>query len=501
MKISNLYKKRSKDISTVKNILILGNAEYGVTNEVLEIENEKDIIRTYGRNSSIYQSYKEIKNEVGNYEISVFALKYNGEHATASFKVNSKEEVIEEALIFKSIYSNEIYNNVSINVTLTGIEMIFPFFLNLDKKIYHYTDFPNLYMLMKKINEDTVNGDNIVFVYSTIDEYTEFDESFYYINESKKLSCGNSGLNDTNNDKFKALELSYELIQGLEIDYIVLSDIYYNDTVTYRYLDGRTCSFYEQLLSFCVSQLRFSIISLGIMQVDTEGVENSKVSIDKSINEVISLMDITHSNYTLSQFRFLIAIMYDFLIKKQDFSKFNSSLVIAFELSKIQTSGNITGKPLNEDYYLNLFLDEEQIRLLNEKGIMTFRLSPYYNRVVATNGLTNYTSQDSSLNDYNNEYKYLTSIVLLQNTIPKLKSIFNDRIGESIYELEREKALEDDLTVVLNELVKKGVLEKYSTSIDYSVENCSINFEVILQNMFVTEGIKYIGKLSYNDLE
>ena len=237
------------------------------------------------------------------------------------------------------------------------------------------------------------------------------------------------------------------------------------------------------------------------MQVNTAGVENSKVSINESINDVISLIDITHSNYTLSQFRFLIAIMYDFLIKKQDFSKFNSSLVIAFELSKIQTSGNITGKPLNEDYYLNLFLDEEQIRLLNEKGIMTFRLSPYYNRVVATNGLTNYTSQDSSLNDYNNEYKYLTSVVLLQNTIPKLKSIFNDRIGESIYELEREKALEDDLTVVLNELVKKGVLEKYSTSIDYSVENCSINFEVILQNMFVTEGIKYIGKLSYNDLE
>lgn len=501
MKVSNLYKKQSKDISTIKNILILGNAEYGVTNEVLEIDNEKDIIRVYGRNSSIYNSYKEIKDDVNNYNISVFSMKYNGEHATASFKINTKDEIIEEALIFKSIYSNDVYNNVSINITLTGIEMIFPLFLNLDKKIYHYTDFPNLYMLMKKINEDTINGENIVFVYSTIDEYTEFDESFYYINESKKLSGGNSGLDDSNNDKFKALEVSYDLIQGLEIDYIVLSDINYNDTVTHRYLDGRTCSFYEQLLSFCISQLRFSIISLGIMQVNTNGIKNDKTSISKHIDEVVAFMDVTHSNKTLSEYRFLMAIIYDSLIKRRDFNKFNSSLVIAFELAKIQTSGNITGKPLNEDYFLNLYLDEDQINTLNKKGIMTFRLSPYYDRVVATNGLTNYIASDSSLSNYNNEYKYLTSLILLQNTIPKLKNIFNDRIGESIYQLEREKTLEDDIIIVLNELVKKGVLEKYDTSISYNVSNCSIDFEILLQNMFVTEGIKYIGKLSYDDLE
>lgn len=499
MRIKSLYKKPIKDLYTLKNILIIGSSEFGFTNEIIEVTNEKDVVMTYGRNGSIYEAYKSIKDEVSKHNIGVFVIKYGGEHSTASFNVNSKESIIYDALTFKSVYSNELYNDVRINVTSIGIEIIFPLFFNLNPKIYHYKDFSNLYMLIKKINEDTINGENVIIAQANVDEFTEFDESFALINESKNLSNGSSGLNMTNNEKFRALELTYELIQGLELDYIVLPDIFYNDEVTLRYSDGRVCSFYEQLLSFSISQLNYSIITLGILQVDTNSFNSNDPNIH--IEQIKRLMNITHSNSSLSDYRFLISLVYDYLIIGHTLNKVNSSMLIALELAKIESTSNITNSPINDIYYLNIFLNSEQIKELSELGIITFRLSPYYDRVVPVNGITNYTYYDSNIKKYDNEYKYLTSIVLLQNTIPKLKLIFESHIGESIYSLEKEKKIEDDLIAELSNLVKKEVLTKYSISITYNIESGSIDFELILQNIFVTEGIKYIGKLSYFDLE
>lgn len=499
MRIKSLYKKPIKDSYTLKNILIIGSSEFGITNEVIEVTNEKDVIMTYGRNGSIYESYKSIKDEVSKYNIGVFVIKYGGEHATASFNINTKESIINDALIFKSIYSNELYNDIRINITSVGIEMIFPLFFNLNPKIYHYKDFPNLYMLIKQINEDTINGENVIFAQANVDDFTEFDESFALINESKNLSNGDSGLNLSNNEKFMALELTYELIQGLELDYIVLPDVFYNDEVTTLYVNGRRCSFYEQLLSFSISQLNYSIITLGILQINTDSFNNDNPDIH--IEKLKELMITTHSNSSLADYRFLITLVYDYLIIGHNLNKISSSILIALELAKLETTRNITNSPINENYYLNILLNSEQIKELSDLGIISFRLSPYHNRVVPVNGITNYTYLDSDIKQYNNEYKYLTSVVLLQNTIPKLKSILEANIGKSIYSLEKDKKMEDELLVVLSNLVKKEILTKYSISITYDVESGTINLELILQNIFVTEGIKYIGKLSYFDLE
>lgn len=488
MRISSLYYKPQKDMETLKTLLIMGTSNFGATDEIIEVNEEADVVKLYGKEGTIYNTYKTISEEVVSQNVSVLIVKPYGSHSTATFNINTEHGIKEDALIFKSIYSNEIYNNINISINENSITFTFPINLNLEPKIYHYLDFPTLYLLMKRINEDTLNGKNIVFATSAIDEFTEFDESFFVINDSKKLQGGSSGLNLTNDEKFKELENTYQLLEGIPIDYICLTDVFYNSDVSLYYDNDRRCTFYEQALAFNINQLQFGIVTETFLAYNTENE-----TYEESLKNIIDINYNICKNESLYKFRFLISIVYDFLYFNYKESLINPVVLIAFEMSKILTSGNITNKPLNKGISLNSNLTVNQIKEISNLSIMTFRHSPLYDSVVITNGMTNYRVDD--------DYKYLTTIVLLQNILPQIKEIISEQLGESIYQLDKNRVIDDAIVKFLNNKIKNGTLENYNFNIFYDTDKGHIQYELYIKNKYMIEGINYIGDITYEDLE
>lgn len=489
--ISKFYNKSEKDLSTLKTMLIIGNSEYGITNEVIEVSSIEEVVKLYGKKGSIYDSYMTIKDDINDYNISVFILKPYGNHATASFSLNTRDGIVENALSFKSIYSNEMYNDVSFEITENYLKINFPSILELSPKIYHYLEYPNLYLLLKQVNEDTINGESVVLAHANVDEFSEFDESFFVVNKNKNLVGGSSGLNITNEEKYRSLETSYDLIAGVEIDYIIATDTFYNDNVNLYYEDGRQCSFYEQLLSFNINQLQYGIVTVGFFNIDTTNVTLDNVG--NYIDKLKEIKYITHSNESLYKYRFLTVVVFDSLYDNYKTKKINPITLISFYLARLNTTENITNKPFRQEISLNLYLEKDDMKRINDLGFLTLRHSPFYNRVVVANGITTY--------QFDETYKYLTSIFILQNITPGIKSIFEEQLGENIYELNKKRTIDDNITKLLDKKVREGIIEKHDFSIEYDTNNGSISYEISIQNVFMIENFKYIGKLSYFELE
>ena len=487
MIVSEIYQRREKDLNTLKTILVIGTSEYGFTNEIIEINSEEELIKTYGKKGSIYDSYTTIIDELDDSNVSILILKPYGSHATAYFDVNTRNEIVKDAICFKSIYSNEIYNQIGVNITPYGLHFIFPDNLNLENKVYQYKDYSTISKLIYAINEDTLNGLNVVIASSSTDDSIEYDETFMIVNDNKTLVGGRSDIDISDNMlKYKCLDVSYDLIYGLDIDYIVHTEIHSNDILYEPSGLESENSFYKQLLELCIDQLQFGIITIGVLTFDRVRYSNDVLAMDELYR--LSIKYTTSVEY--EKLKFLMVTIYDYLKFNYSSELVNPALYVALKIAKCRQISNVIDKPFDKSISINNYLENDDYAKLNNYGVMAFRHSPYYDCVVVANGVTNYVYNKST------QYKYLTTVNMLQNILPKIKTIFEKYLGESIYELEHKRILDDEILNMLNRQSKIGNIDKHEFIINYDIENGNILYELYVKNIYMTESIKYIGNLS-----
>lgn len=472
MNITNFMSKPERNNNLAKTILLIGNGEFGITNEVIEVSSEEEVFNIYG-NGSIYESYKTINNMINNTDkISICVLKPYGNHANATFHINSNGVLYDNALIFKSIFSNQIYNNIQIKISKLCITFVFPIQLNLKPISYYYSDFNTVYSLVNKINNDTLNGLNVIVAsVNLINSHIEFDESFYYINNNKYLSNGHSGSNLSDTEKYNNLQTAYELISGLEIDYICLTDVYINDGENY----------YTQLLRLCIEQLNKGIITLGLISFNNF---NNNIT-SEYIKDFISRLNIENEYIP---FKFLIIIISDLLKYGINKNLVNPTAIIALNISIIDGIGNITNKPLGSEFEINNVFNEIDFKLISDSGVICFRNSVFHKSVVVLKGITSCTD--------NKQFKYITSINMLQNVLPGIKSIAERHLGEDINNLENKRFIDNEIVELLNNNIKINIITSYDFDIKYNLEDAVINYTLILKNAYMTEGIEYVGNFN-----
>lgn len=482
---SKLY-KRVKD-HNIKECLIIGDSNYGPTNAIVKINNINDVINIFGDEGSLYHSYEQIKDVIPE-NVGINMIKPTGTHSFANFNVNVLNDTISiNALTLSSIYSNEIYNETLIKVLEDKIEFVFPEFFNIPNANYYYKDYEVLGQLLDAINTDTYNSKNIVIATTTINEYTPFDESFYAINESKNLEGGKSGLYETPDNLYKALEKTYDIILGEEIYTLILTNAYMDDEVTYKYSDNRLCTFYEQLLRFNIKQLNFGYVTEGFITFSNR-IKND----EDLVRQVKYYIDIT-KNELLDNHRFLVSITYGELFYDYKTKFSNALMFYAMLYMRLEFGKTTTNKFIDNSYSIKDYLTYLDIKSLTDLGVVTFRHSPLYDKVVACNGVTSVTT--------NNELKYIVNVSMIQNIMPSIKQQLEKYLGENIKTVIESSLIKEDIKKHLIQFQNKGIIQNFNFVLTPNYELGELICNLSIKSAYMVEQIKIIGKIKFEQLE
>ena len=113
-----------------KKLYLIGSAEYGPTNEPIRIKSTVGLYNKFGKTGTLIDAFHAVKYTAQNNE--VYLVKTTGEHAIAYLNVNIiDEEIISNAFILMASESNELYNDVKIEIDIDSMTIVFPDDLNI----------------------------------------------------------------------------------------------------------------------------------------------------------------------------------------------------------------------------------------------------------------------------------------------------------------------------------------------------------------------------------
>ena len=487
-----------------KRIYLLGSAEFGPTNEPILVKSTVGLHNKFGKRGTLIDAFHALKYT--NKNNKVYLVKTTGDHATAYLNVNIYGgEIIQDGFTVTACESNEIYNDVEIMVDSKGITFIFPDKMKLGSITYLYKDYVNIGKLADAINKDTNNKKNKLYVYYSVDPSVPTKHAFSVCNPTMVyLYGGQSGLDYTKNMLYNRLGRTYEMLESEDIDIIVpvdafLDDVYPSDDESDRYgmkyyrhtrdyltpnTSGKALSYMNQLINFCARQIRFGVVTLGIMGFN---------SIHKISSEYLYESDRFYEmykacfEYNLSKcdnpfYAFMISCVAGDI-------KYNNGTIIdngylaytALCAKTIITSGT-TNIPISDSIKLYEEFSEEVLNDLAETGIVTFRQSPLYNTPVVYNGVTAASSDNKSM-------KLFVNVRMIQMCASYINKLLQFYIGHNIDDIIRQDVMVQDLKSILQVLHSRGVITKYEFKILPNYPNGEIKLYLTLMTCYMVKAV------------
>lgn len=491
-------------------VYLLGTSSFGATNEPVMITSLAHLYSVFGLKGSLIDAYKTITKVSNN--IKIYCCKVTGTHAGASFNVNVSGDSIEEnALIFKSKCSNEVYNDILINVYPDMITFEFPGELGNELISYKYEDYLTIGNLIRKINSDTDNGLNHVYVRTTVEESTELLGALDSVNASSTYMYGaTSGLTVSKNSMYQALKDTYELLDGKLVDIIIPLEAYIDDIEvdgsSYGVSEYGGCSyangvdklsgsdngciksFYNILLKFCARQLASGIATLGVIGYNKTNDKYIDENIDKYVDNIyIQMLKLNQFDESLEIYRPLVSVVAGDLLSSTTGEHFNGYAVYGAALGGIDLVSTPTNKPISNSLFLYNEFNEEQLLRLGDNGIVAFRHSAVKDRVVVSSSVT---SCDSS-----SEMYYVQNVRMIQFSVSCIYDIFEKYIGEDLNDLMKNNKLKDAIVSGLSVLRDSGMLSSYNVSVS-RVNDHDVKLILELKTEYMVDFIKSICTVS-----
>jgi hypothetical protein len=496
-----------------KRIYLLGTAEFGPTNKPMLINNEGHLNSIFGFGGSIIEAYSQIKEGSSNSE--VYVCKVTGTHSIAHLNVNIVgSDIVEDGFIIKSKESNEIYNNIKINLYPGSIEFVFPEELGGGTKEYLFENYNIFGLLVKAINEDTDNELNFVYAQCIVDPATPLAGSLACCNPSEMyMYGGDSGIYYCKNQYYYALQETYDLLESEEIDIIVPAEafmddvhpeyvyygqdgynqLYYQEDRDYLTIkiDNKPVSFYTQLLEFCVRQLRFGMVTNGVIGFNkTYNKHLYSDEQDYVVNIVKASLEYNLKITDYKNMAFLVSVVAGDLSYNYGDTVNNGYSVYAGLISSLSVKSNTTNIPLPESISVFNEFSEDAMKILSDLGVVTFRISPFYDRPVVYSGVTPVDKDKTDLHLYCN-------VRMIQLTISYVRKLLESYIGENIDDLVSSGIMRKELEYVLDTIRDRGVIDSYEAEIVIDNTAGELSFYLILQTIYMLEGIEVSGGFSF----
>ena len=502
-----------------KKIYLLGSAEFGPTNEPVLIKTSIGLKHRFGTKGSLIDAFHAIKYTSKDNE--VYLVKVTGNHSSTYLNVNIENgDIIQDGFIIAASESNEIFDDIRVNIDIDCISFDFPKELKLQSLTYYYDDYPTIDKLSNAINLDTKLKRSCLQAYYSTDPWISTKTAFFTCNlDTIYLKGGLCGLDYTKDLLYNNLNKTYEILESHDIDIIVpldafMDDIYPNDSenletqygrkyyqATKDYLhkdtNGKQLSFMNQLINFCLIQLNFGIVTTGILGYNSYHKYSSYY-----LSEADELLEMYKAcfNYNISvcdnqYYSFLVSVVAGDIMYNHGTIIDNGYLAYAALCADTIYTTGTTNIPLSDNIELYQEFSEEVLSELADNGIVTFRHSPLYNKVVVYDGIT------ASLATEN--MKLYCNVKMVQMCISYINKLFQYYIGKNMYTLIEQKIIDSDLDKILNILSSKSIITKYSFKIEPNYLQNEIKVYLNLQTCYMIKSIKIcsIIKLSYTEPE
>lgn len=480
-----------------KKIYLLGTAELGPVNTPIRALSTSHVHSVFGTQGSLVDAYKVIRETKNNCE--VYLVKVTGTHSELYLNINqSHGEIIKDGFYIKSKHANEKYNNIKIMIDSEALYIIYDNYEVGNYTLeYKYSDYITLQELAEAINEDSRRLRSEVYCYANCEPHTLSAGALEGVNPSfLKLTGGNSGLFYNKNMLYNCLSETYSILEGVDIDLILPLTANYDDTFTSKqddidmYYDlsreyltlkdnKKYLSFYNQLLQFCINQMRFSYLTHGVMGFSSTN--------DPFINEEDYLDTIRHFKKVnevrpeYKKYKQLISVCVGDLYTTYGTRIYNGYLAYSTVIASISITENTTNKLMPETMTLYNNFDNNTLSEFAKLGFTSFRYSPLKRNVVVSNGVT--TSDDD-------RFKYLCNIRMAQLAMGSVRNLLQKFIGKNIINLVKTKELEQSLIDLLEDLSVKGVIKGFSINEVVNPVTGHIFLDLSFKTLYMLEDIK-----------
>lgn len=484
-----------------KVVYFIGTAEYGETYVPKKISSINDSIIAFGNNGSIPEAISEVSDYLE--DIDLYCVKINGNHAQCSLNVNRyNDDIVYDGLYFQSKESNEVFNEMEIIIEMGKIYFKFPEDYPGDGISYDFEEYQTIGQLVSQINEDTKNGNNLVYVNSLVEKHLPTNTALESVNpRTVKFNGGYSGLNANKNELYMQLNKSLELLNSVPIDVIVPLKMFIDDVhpryfygenhytqATYvedrDYLDllnvfNEQLHYHQPLINFCNNQKSFGLNTHIIMGMNP--MKNYDGDIDY-IKNIINLTPIgvkkTLPGYTESSY---LSVFGGDLIKDNSIEN-NGYIQYGCLLASTLTMDNVTNKPFKGNVKQVQTFDNIALETLSDLGVTTMRYSELKESVVVNTGVT--------VADKTSPLHFVVNVRMIQIVLGQIKLVLSKHIGEIISILDTEGIIANELDTLFDLLKKGDIVKDFDYKLNFLENENRLSIEVELETIYMIEKIK-----------
>ena len=498
-----------------KRIYLIGSSEFGPTNEPILVKSTQGLYNKFGKIGTLANAFHCIKYIDDSNQ--VFLVKTTGEHSITYLNINiPKKDVIHEGLVISACESNEIYNDVCVVVDTDKLSIKYPEELGVSDRSYYYEQYPTVERLITKINEDARNKRGKVNAYSSVDPATPTKTAFIGCNsEINYLYGGECGLYYTKDMLYNYLDRTYELLESEDIDIIIpvdafLDDVYphdsyeeqyqynlkyYHSTKDYLTSDtfGNQYSYLNQLVNFCIRQLRFGVITHGVMGFNSiKNIRSNYLYESDDIAEMFkACLDYNLALLDEPDYKFMVSVVAGDIGYNFGSIIDNGYLAFASFAASIQKISGITNIPIPSISLYNEF-SEPVLEDLCKHGINTFRQSPLYEKPVIYNAVT--------LHDDEN-LKLFVNTRMIQMAVAYLNKLFQLYIGYNMETLLDNGVIEQDIRKVMDTIQQLNVITSYYITIQPIYRENHIKIELVLTTNYMVKPVTIHAQVQVQRME
>lgn len=501
-----------------RKIFLLGTSDLGPLNTPVQAMSPSHVKSVFGEKGTLLDAYRVIKET--DYNCDVYLVKVTGVHSELYLDINVPQsgEIIEGGFYIKAKYANEKYDDIKV---IIDDDALYIYYNSeelgdyVSEYKYHMEDedgnpildkqgrkvYKTLIDLAEEINDDTraLNGE--IYCYANCDPFVPSNTALVAVNSSfNTLHGGNSGLYYNKNMMYNCLSDTYGILEGRDIDIIIPLGCYYDDTFTdnqddlseYYDLDreyltlsinDNYLSYYKQLLEFCKIQMRFGMLTNGIMGMNL--VKDPFIDEDAYIKKLEHFKKVNEDDELHDKYRQLVSVCVGDIYCTYGTRVYNSYLVYAPLVADLSITENTTNKPIPKSFTMFNDFDTRNLNKIKDLGYTAFRYSILKKRVVVANGVT--TSSDES-------FKYLCNIRMCQLTMCYVNDLLKGFIGKNINTLIQTREIEQKLITLFNSLVAKGILSGFAINSITNPSTGHIMLDMSFKTAYMLENIRaYAG--------
>ena len=483
----------SDSINEKKNIFFIGTSEFGEVNVPTYIPDLAYLYATFGRKGTLIETIENILDD--EFKINnIYVVKTTGSHSKALLDVNViGREIIDSGVILKAKHSSEKFDDIKVSLT----EKYISFSMNEENNVsYKYEDYITINNLANKINKDTNNGDNYVYMETYVDDSVKLAGALSTVNSNEfYLHTGSSGLSTSKNKYYISLKNTLELLEGYEIDVLVplgayLDDICYEEDVVSHTdkltikINNKSTSFYELITDFIHLQFNSGITTIGVLGYN----HKSNLSID----EKILILEKNKENVQDRISNSFICISSNNLYNSKLNRVTNGQAELGCLIRNTIPTESITFKNLPKFYSpVELFTNDKLIKLA-DNHLVAFRYSYYKKKTVVSTSMTTSSCKEKG-------YHYMQNIITLQFITKILNLLCEKYIGEDINKVIKSKQLENEFKKILSELRVVQYIQDYEVNLE-RVSTDEIEIHTKVQSIFTLDFLEILNKLKIEDM-